>query len=96
MRQTEEPTMAAEEQQDWNIEKWKEWNIERLKAFAGNLQEPLLCHLSFIIQRSYAALKLIVFMPLFGVGIYGCILWWFVFAVVVFKEVGVGLFDVGG
>ena len=41
----EEPTMAAEEQQDWNIEKWKEWNIERLKAFAGNLQEPLLYHL---------------------------------------------------
>ena len=25
----------------------KDWNIERLKALAGNLQEPLLCHLSF-------------------------------------------------
>ena len=35
-------------------------------------------------------------MPLFGVGIYGCVLWWFVLAVVVFKEVGVALIDVGG
>lgn len=32
------------------------------------------CIISFLIHRSYAARKLIVLAPFFGVGIYGCIL----------------------